>query len=228
MLPPPLEALVSLRRPWLPPNHGGLFEPVLGRAPADWPWALPHLLAVNVAPAPVTEPHAASAAPDGEAHLVVGGSHDGARFEVLGYWRGDYGVVHAASFPTMAAAETEAETTFSSLRVRYLLRSGEVVKQRDEVEITGDWPDEWPFASLPDLGISCAFLYERARAHGAGEVAEDFRHAVTFAWPPTEQLIVYVEALQLARDSLSPCLSTPERDNLHAALKSARRWLKRG
>jgi hypothetical protein len=213
---------------WLPPNSGGLFEPILGRSPDSWPWALPHLLGVNTALAPVIEPQSASVTPEASSRLEEGISHEGTRFEVLGYWRGEYRVVHAASFLTMAAAETEAETTFSSLRVRYLLRAGELVKQRDDVEITGDWPDEWQLASVPDLGIFCAFLYERARTHGAGEVAEEFRHAVTFAWPPTEQLIVYVDALQLARDRLSPYLSTTERKNLRLALESARRWLKRG
>jgi hypothetical protein len=68
----------------LTPDSHGWFEPVVEPAPPGWPWALPHLCAVNVAPDPGVEVIGASASPDGSGSVREGWVADRTRIESVG------------------------------------------------------------------------------------------------------------------------------------------------
>ncbi len=209
------------------PIDSGSFEPVLGRAPATWPWALPHLYAVNAASEVRRQIVAAFAAPSGEyADRSVLRSKSG-RVEVIGYWGKSYRIVHTQEFPTFAEARRSAEETFEQLPVRFLLEDGFVREENTAVEVTGEWPRTWAFKRASDIGAFCAYIYQQVLNKGHLEVADSFKGSLYFAWPPTEQLMVYLRALECARLSLRDCVSPSDMKVLQAAMKNLKQWLAR-
>jgi|WetSurMetagenome_2_1015567.scaffolds.fasta_scaffold11695_9 hypothetical protein len=197
MTPPPPPACDS---------HGW-FQAVLPPPPPTWPWALPHLYAVNVAADP-------------------GVLDTCSRFEVIGFWHGEYALLHWEQTPTRSSADEQARSTFRELHVRYLLHSGEVIDENQGVEITGTWPAKWVVKSHQDVGVLCAFVYESAMAHGGRREADAFRSSITRAWPITEQLLVYVSALEMAHVALAPYLGPEVMTVLAEVLKTVRGWLR--
>jgi hypothetical protein len=214
----------------LPPlptcDSHGWFQPVIHPAPPSWPWALPHLYGVNYAPDPGEEIIGASASPNGRSEIETGFLNDRFRFEVIGYWQGDFALVHLAHSRSRELAEKEVRNTFEAIRVKYLMLSGQVVRENQKVEITGTWPSEWAVKSLQDIGIFCSFIYEQAKGRGGQRDADAFRESITRAWPPTEQLLVYISALELAQVKLVPHLESKAKEQLAEVLSVAQSWLR--
>jgi hypothetical protein len=202
----------------------GLFEPVLGRAPDWWPWALPHLYAVNYAGLEGLRTLGATATPDGQFLERLEVTQLG-RFEVLGYWSGEFRVVHSEATDDIDSARSAAERTFAQLGVHALLHRGTVVRANPDVHVTGAWPASWHFERIQDLGVLCAFLYDCAKTSCSGE-AERFRAMIVSAWPPTEQLIVYLGALRFAERDLTSCLPSVARTPLERGISAATEWLR--
>jgi hypothetical protein len=221
----------SLRRmdanqppPTAAPN--GLFEPVIGRAPASWPWALPHLYAANVASEAGDAIVSASADPAGAYLEERSRRTDLGRVEIVGFWNGHLHVIDSEAFGYLDRARQAAKDAFDRLPIRFLMECGRVTQQNPAVEISGTWPEQWTFLRLQDLGVLCAFLYESAVARGAGEQANRFRALLHVATPATEQLVVYVGVLEAGRELLGPFLPKAAHTALKAGLKTARKWLR--
>lgn len=208
------------------PSDNGLFEPVIGMAPPSWPWALPHIYAANVAPEPGEVLEGASADRKGRFFERRGWRTDKGRFEMLGYWGGRFHVVHAETFESLRRARIDASNAFDQLPVRFLMEDGAVKRENTNVEITGCWPEQWSFQRIQDLGVLSAFLYESAITNGAEQQAKEFRTMITFAYPPTEQLLVYIEALEAGRELFGPFLPDKPRAALESGLIAAKKWLR--
>ena len=206
------------------PDLRGWFETVLGRPPTDWPWALPNLYAVNTALDAADEIAGARASPDGSSSVRYKYNADRSRVEIVGFWRGEFRVIHVEHASSPAKAEKQAADVFTSFPVRYLLHAGATVRENVAVHITGDWPERWQIQRYQDLGVLCAFIYEQAQKSGAADAAEDFRRSIQFAWPVTEQVMVYRSALQYALRSLSRWLSVEALNAIREALATIQRW----
>lgn len=203
----------------------GWFQPVLPPPSPNWPWALPHFYAVNVAPDPGEEIIGVSASPDGSYEARSGFLSGRAWFEVIGFWNGEYRLLHWNQTMTRDLAEKEAKNTFKTIAVRYLMRSGRVISENHKVEITGKWPTKWTVKTHQDIGVFCSFLYEQAKGNGGQSAADIFRNSITCASPVTEQLRVYILALEKAQVVLVPYLSSEIKIVLADVLRSARAWL---
>ncbi len=103
---------------------------------------------------------------------------------------------------TRAVAEQEATSSFAAIPVRYLMHSGQVVSENQGVAVTGDWPSRWVIKSFHDIGVLCSFIFEQARNAGAQKEVVVFRNAIKPAWPATEQLLVYIAALEFGKAKL--------------------------
>jgi hypothetical protein len=189
------------------PSTVGSFGPVIGFAPPSWPWALPHLYAANV-----------YSGPD-ETHDEPG------YVEIIGYWQGEFHVVDATPMRDLSAAIASAKETFADLPVRCLLERGFLTRENPSVVITGEWPQTWTFVRFQDLGVLSAYLFECATAAGVSDRAQHFKSQIAFAWPITEQVLVYLRALELAKLELAPYLPQSARLALEAGIAAGRRWL---
>jgi hypothetical protein len=206
------------------PDPRGWFEPILGRAPADWPWALPHFFAINVAPDPDVEVAGARASLDGSYSLRHALKADRSRVEVVGFWRDEFRVMDVRYTSTRAEANKEAVDVFTALPIRHLMHVGNSIRENSDVHITGTWPECWKIQRYQDLGVLCAFIYEQARQAGAAQVAEDFRNSLHAAWPVTEQVMVYRSALEVARKSLAHWLTADALAAVQVALSKIQSW----
>lgn len=214
--------------PQLPtPDGNGWFEPVLKAAPGNWPWALPYLAAVNIAPDPGDEVVRAVADPNGTCtQEIVIDSSDRTRVEVIGYWRWEFALVDCHHRSCPGKAMDEAESLMAVVPVRYLLRAGKVISEDSSVEVTGVWPEEWTFRSYRHLGSCCAFVYEQAVAEHAREEAEEFRDMVAVSLLPREQVMAYISALKWAKRRLRRRLGRDVLRVIDEALAAARKWLR--
>jgi hypothetical protein len=209
-----------------PDEHGG-FASVVPPAPLHWPWALPDWYAVNTAPDPGVEITGASASPDGTSSVHKRQVPDRTRIEIIAYWRGAFGLVDQSHAHTAAAALIRARGAFGSRPTRYLMESGRVIEENKAVRTTGEWPAEWKVTTISDLGTFCAFLFEQAANAGAGGAATRFKGSIHAAWPPTEQLMVFISSLEVAQATLGPYLDSHARHSLEAVLMTSRAWLSR-
>ena len=150
-------------------------EGLLPRAPADWPWGLPHFYCAETVSEPGAEVVAYSATADGAGEarfeFVVGRT----RACMVAYWRGVYAVVASKLFQKRANAEEWADRLFRIKPIRYRVSYGEIVRVNEAISITGEWPEPREFLRLRDPGVFCAFLYGEARAAGCAEGAERFK-----------------------------------------------------
>jgi hypothetical protein len=208
-----------------PPDDSGAFGPILGRAPSDWPWAIPTLHTVNTYPMIGDLVTGASANPNGEYSEDLSAVQLGC-LEVIGYWRGEFHIVHSSEHPSLPLAQREAERTFSTLPVRFLSESGTVLDENPAVPVTGEWPHQWTFNQVQDLGVLCAYLYESAVIAHLTTQAEQFRDMITPAWPATEQLTVFIHALEFVERTFVARLPKASRDAADAGLRRARAWLR--
>lgn len=204
----------------------GRFRSVLPPAPDHWPWALPSLYAINVAPDPQVVPSGATAS-DGEVEVryrLNEAAHD---LEVVGRWDSTSALMHEEHFSSREKAEAQAEQYFRALPVRYLMYAGATIAENKEVPENAAWPESWQFRSITEVGIYCAYLYEMALVAGATEAASAFRARCSYAAPPTEQVLVLRDALEFARASLGSHLSRHEVVRISKVLGTLRKWLAR-
>jgi len=206
------------------PDSRGWFEPVIGRSPTFWPWALPHIYAVNVAIDPKIEFVGASATPDGSLSLRQGFNSDRSRVEVIGYWQNEFRVVHVEHAANRKQAEERAKNDFACLPIRYLMHDGHVVQENGEVRTTGSWPTEWKIQRYQDLGVLCAYIFEHAKQAGLVNEAEAFRRSIQPASPVTEQVMVYETALVQALNLFSHKLPSSATSAIRGALESIQGW----
>jgi len=208
-------------------NDVGLFEPVIGAAPSSWPWALPHHYAANVASESGDVVVGVSADPSGAYREERTYRTDQGRFELVAYWRGLFHVVRARACDSVGEARREAQDWFDHRAVRFLMERGSVVRENAKVIVSGEWPSKWKIETLYDLGCLAAYLYETACQHDGQAAADDFKALIILATPGTEQVVVYLRALEHARQSLSRFLSRRSIAALDAGLRAGRSWLAR-
>jgi|GEM_PF-2346589 len=206
------------------PDSHGWYEPILGRAPTSWPWALPHLYAVNVAADPTIEFFGASATPDGSLSLRQGYNPDRTRIEIIGFWRNSFRVVDVDYASNRKQAGEAALNDFSCLPIRCFMQDGQTVRENPEVQITGEWPGVWKIQRYQDLGVLCAFIFEQTKRKGLIEAAEDFRRSIRPASPITEQVMVYEAALARALNSFSKELPPNVTSAISGALETIQSW----
>ena len=200
------------------PASNGLFEPVIGLAPQTWPWALPHIYAANVAAGTGDVIVHASADPTGSYLEQRELRTDIGMFELIGFWQGQFCVIHSEQFGCIATARIAAKTVYDTHPVRFLMERGLASGEDSSVEISGAWPTLWSLKCIHDLNALCAYLYETAAQHGAGEQADEFRSLIYSASPTTEQLMVYVHALESGRKTIGPFLPKDALETLEYGL----------
>ena len=154
----------------------GWFEPTVGQAdPLDWPWALPALFCINFARDSGNELVGFSSKLNGSSQSISRFEDERYRVETIGFWRGDYRVVELLRFKNRTRAERHALDQFEALPVRYLMEGGVVVREKPEIDVSGNWPVDWQFGSIRDLGVCCAYIYERALVKKSHQFAREFR-----------------------------------------------------
>lgn len=136
-------------------------------------------------------------------------------------------LMHEEHFSSREKAEAQAEQYFHALPVRYLMYAGVTVAENQDVPENAAWPEHWRFRSITDVGIYCAYLYEMSLAAGATEAASDFRARCFYAVPPTEQVLVLIDALDYARAHLGSYLSKQEVARIPKVLRTLRKWVAR-
>jgi hypothetical protein len=183
-----------------PPDEQGLFEAVIGFRPERWPWALPHLYALNTA---------------------------GNVVETIGYWNGRFAVYDRNVLRDERQAGELAASWFEELPVRHLMEEGRTVRTRPEVEITGEWPTRWTFRTFVDVRIFASYLFEVVCVRGGTAEASRFRESLRFAYPMTELLVSYRDGLALADELFVRHLEENERKDLRRARKALEKWLRR-
>ncbi len=199
----------------------GDFTSVLPKAPDRWPWALPHIYAINLFSEPAVEVCAASASPDGEYVEKTELNEDRTIIEQVGFWHGTYALLDSFAVLKKEAAMEEARHLFALLPVRYVMEQGAVVETNELMEITGEWPDLWRFNSFNEIGSYCAYLFEKLQ--GADEAtAVTFRESLHFAMPGTELIVMYIDALTNVQSSVERLLPSIEDSRLKLALDSLR------
>jgi hypothetical protein len=203
----------------------GRFEPSIGMAPNDWPWALPTLYSVNYAPDPGEQLVGYSAKLDGSSKTISRFNNETFRVETVGYWHGDYRVVEVQRFRNKVRAEAYATTQFENLPVRYLMASGKVVAQRPDVEMTGEWSDEWQFRTIRELGVFCAYIYEKAQLRGDHDFAREFRSSIRAGWPVTILLNNYRQSLMFAKAHDASWAESVDAVPLSRAIEATETWL---
>jgi len=204
----------------------GWFEPTIGTtALEEWPWALPSLFCINFAEDPGEEIASYSARLDGSSKAVSRFKSERHRVETVGYWHGNYRVVELQRFRNKSRAEAYATDQFEALPVRYLMYAGKVIKERRDIDLTGNWPLRWEFKSVRDLGVFCAYVYENAMLRGAKDFAREFRASIVAAWPLQELIANYERVLLSAKQQLD-LWATSSRDiaNLNLAIEAALAW----
>jgi hypothetical protein len=208
------------------PDDHGRFRSILPSAPDHWPWALPSLYAINVAPDAQVVPSGATAS-GGEVEVRYRLNEAAHNLEVIGRWDSTSALMHEEHFSSGEKAEAQAQQYFHTLPVRYLMHAGVIVAENQDVPKHAAWPKSWQFRSITDVGIYFAYLYEMALAAGATEAASAFRARCFYAAPPTEQVIVLIDALEFARAHLGPYLSKQEVMRIPKVLRTLRKWLAR-
>jgi hypothetical protein len=217
------------------PTPNGRFEPVLGRPPDGWPWALPNFYAVNTTFESVRRPIRARATSGGDV-AVIEGELEASHLELIGYWKGAFAVVWSVSRSPATVQEMVREFAcdrpertrdlmhlqyqFALDRpVRYVMQRGAVIQENKGVLITGDWPKDWQFNRPGDISALCACIYERARQHGAVEQAKKLQALLFFSGAGTggEWCANSRAALEYARSALVHCLE----DNMLVAIDDA-------
>ena len=204
----------------------GWFEPTVGQAdPLDWPWALPALFCINFARDSGNELVGFSSKLNGSSQSFSRFEDERYRVETIGFWRGDYRVVDLLRFKNRTRAERHALDQFEALPVRYLMEAGVVVQEKPEIDVSGNWPVDWQFGSIRDLGVFCAYIYERALVKKSHEFARDFRGSIGAAWPLTELIANYQRSLQFAKQHVSAWGLPQDQLSLDNALVATQRML---
>jgi hypothetical protein len=193
-------------------------DDILGSPPVDWPWALPHLDSIETIPDPGVDVVGYSAHKDGTGLARTATVRGRTRLVVVGYWHGEYAAMSTQVFLKKDDAEREADADFKRRPIRLRMRAGTIVGINDTIQITGNWPTEWAFNRLYDLGSFCAFLYGGLKTAGRGEEAEALRASLHYAMPGTEAISMFHRALSDGKRKFGQWLSPKACEALDMAI----------
>jgi hypothetical protein len=102
------------------------------------------------------------------------------------------------------------------------MKDGLVICTNETIQITGEWPAEWKFTRLYDLGSFGACLYGELKIARREEEAEAFRASLHAAVPGTEAITMFHRAFSRCREKSGQWLGAKiSRDLDHAIAKCA-------
>lgn len=205
-------------------NDQGSFENVISLASEDWPYAMPQLYAVNIVSDPGIAVKGWSASPDGENVARNTFTSDRSKVELIGFWHGEYKITEIKSFLGYGNASHYAREIITSIPTKFFMENGKVVEENGNVQITGDWPLDWDFAQIRDVGVFLCFLQMLLISRNKNEQAQQLKDSITPAWPSTEIVLVFQQSLQLARKEF--LLDNETRKLIDKAQKTVNRFLK--
>ncbi|MGA7193844.1 MAG: hypothetical protein WBW94_09445 [Anaerolineales bacterium] len=206
-------------------NDKGSFETVLPLISNDWPYALPHLYAINIASDPGIETIGWIASPDGENIAKKKMVSDRSKVEQIGFWHNEYKITRTRTFLNSEDARQNANESFKSIPTKYLMQSGKIIEENGSLVVTGDWPFNWHFSQLRDIGVFLCYLQILLQERNEDSQAQQLRDSITPAWPPTEVLLVFQKSLQLADKEFSTSFDNKTKKLIGDALKVTDRWL---
>ena len=104
--------------------------------------------------------------------------------------------------------------------------NGKIISENQTLLLTGDWPSNWGFATIRDLGVFFCYLVILAQSKGKTKQAEKVKASLSPAWPPTEAILSYQNAFQVAQKELGQILDAHEKALIEKALRTIKSWLK--
>ncbi len=207
-------------------DASGSFSKILAPVPDDWPWILPHYYAVNVVSDPKVAVVGWTASPDGDDQSHTAFVADYSKTEVVAFWQKTYRIVSVKDFLNRADAEQQARDYFRNIPTKYLMFNGQAIEENQSVVLTGDWPPDWEFAQIRDLGVFFCYLVILAQSKGAIKRAQKVKESLLPAWTQTELILSYQKAFQVAQKELWALLSARENKLIDKALKTLSGWLR--
>jgi hypothetical protein len=163
--------------------------------PSDWPWALPHIYAVDTLSEPGDDVVGYSARKDGTGSARTAAVPGRTRVAEIGYWNGRFAILWSGLFLKENDAERVADAKFRDEPIRFRMKHGAAIRTNEKIEITGKWPETWVFHCFYDLGCFCAFLYAELKDAGLIAEAEKFKSSLHPAMPGSELFAMFQKAL---------------------------------
>jgi hypothetical protein len=191
--------------------------------PESWPWALPYLFGINIAPNPSIELTGAKVTLDGKYEQSKKLNKKKTRFEVIGYWNNETRIMEINQYPNREKAKIDSEILFKLGKVKYLLEKGLIYKENKTLLLTGKWPDEWEYKTVQDFGVFCAFVYEYLKPKNI-KVANEFKSRMMPAYPESEQLMQFLKDLEQII-GLNDLFTIEMKDKINTAIKKGKSWL---
>ncbi len=208
------------------PDANGSFQHTLDGVSDALPWILPHYYAVNAVRQPKQVLVGWSADPSGENRPHKALNPDYSVVETIGYWKRNYFVASTQEFRSWSEAESEAKQLFVTTPIRFLMIQGQPTSENRVVRITGDWPSDWHFGQVRDLGVFFCYLVSITESRGDTQLARKVKRSLSPAWPPTELILSYQRAFRSARAELADTLSERDKALVETALTVIDIWLK--
>jgi hypothetical protein len=204
----------------------GSFSKALAPVPDDWPWVFPHYYAVNIVSDPKVAVVGWTASPDGEDQPRTAFVAEHSKMEVIAFWQNAYRIISVKDFLRRADAEQQARDYFRSIPTKYLMLNGQMIEENQSITLTGDWPSNWEFSEIRDLGVFFCYLVLSAQSKGAIKQAQKVKESLLPAWPQTELILSYQKAFEVAQEELGLVLSSKENELIDEALNTISRWLR--
>ena len=202
----------------------GNIQGLLSNPPSDWPWTLPNFYALETKSEPGPGIVGYSAHKDGSGEARIENISDRTRVSLIGFWRGVYALMESKTFLKRADAERCADRWFREMPIRFRVRDGMVAWTDESVRITGDWPVEWEFRRVRDLGVLCAFLHEELLKCDRAEEARALKASLHRVMPGTEMIAMFRAALSNTKEKWGELLSARALVALEAAMKQIDSW----
>jgi hypothetical protein len=207
----------------LKPNQNGWLEGIIQPVPESWPWALPYLYGINIAPNPTPELVGAKATLDGKYNESKKLKKNKTRFEVIGYWNNEIRIMEINQYSNHEEAKNDSERIFELGKVKYLLEKGIIYKENKSLLLTGNWPDQWEFKTVQDFGVFCAFVYEYLKPKNLG-VADEFKKAMMPETTQTEQLVLFIRELEHILEN-KELIEDRMKLKINSAIRIGKSWL---
>lgn len=207
-------------------NDKGSFETVLLLVSDNWPYALPNLYAINVVSDPGMTITGWTTSPDGENVARNAFTLDRSKVESIGFWHGKYKIIEIKMFLSNEKAEQSAKELFANIPTKYLMQNGKIVEESEKIQITGDWPTDWKFLQIRDIGVFLCYLQELLNDKKEYVQVQKLRNSITPGWPPTEQILVFHNSLNLAKKELASSFDNRTKKLIDNALNVIEHWLK--
>jgi hypothetical protein len=185
---------------------------------------VPSYLALNVWSSPGTFPSGVRATPDGNLSQNFVIRNDLERWELLVRWKGALAVVEESEALPASVQDVRAAAMFRDLPIRFLARNGVIVQRNVGVQVQDDWPTTFDMVRERDVGVFCAFVFERAKAGGLREEADAFRSLLHGTMPGIEMAVMYDKALEFAAHNIAGRLDARHQGELDRVRKMVRSW----